>query len=260
MRREKRRFTEVGEKKSLWISVPQLLRLVFMLGMSLLSVYSYAEQSDSTRIFIKKTDDFQVSGTGDYAGWSQTDWVPLTIQESAGRTLGTKTKVLYSETGLYFLFQSDDQKLTASIQEDFASLWREDVVEVFLWPDPAVPIYFEYELSPLNYELPILVPNINGKAQGWKPWNYRGKNKTQHATSIQGGEKTGNAAIAGWTAEFFIPYALMSPIVQAVPASGTTWRGNLYRIDYDQGYQTWSWKKTSGSFHEFSKYGTLIFE
>jgi hypothetical protein len=26
-------------------------------------------------------------------------------------------------------------------------------------------MYFEYELSPLNYELPILVPNIEGRAK-----------------------------------------------------------------------------------------------
>jgi hypothetical protein len=219
-----------------------------------------AQSTDSTRILVKKTDDFQVNGTGDYTGWTKTNWVPITIQESAGRALTTKTKVLYSDTGLYFLFECEDEKLTATIQEDFGALWHEDVVEVFLWPDSSVPIYFEYELSPLNYELPILVPNINGNAQGWKPWHYRDNNRTQHATSVQGGEKTNQAVISGWIAEFFIPYRLLSPIVAAKPASGATWRGNLYRIDYDKGYQTWSWKKTSGSFHEFQKFGTLIFE
>ncbi|UFH54514.1 carbohydrate-binding family 9-like protein [Spirosoma sp. KNUC1025] len=231
--------------------------LVILLG---LYRFSFAQVSDTTRYLIKKTTDFQVNGIGDYAGWNKTSWVPITVQESANRALTTKTKVLYSETGIYFLFQCDDEKLTATIEEDFGALFKEDVVEVFLWPDPSVPIYLEYEVSPLNYELPILVPNINGKFQGWKPWNYRGSAKTQHATSVQGGNKTSNASIKGWTAEFFIPYRLMNPIVSATPTSGTTWRGNLYRIDYDTGYQTWSWKKTSGSFHEFKRYGTLIFE
>lgn len=239
---------------SLWLKTLNVLSAI------LLSIYSIAQPGDSTRYLVKKTDDFPVNGLGDYAGWNKTAWVPITVQESAGRALMTKTKVLYSSTGLYFLFQCDDEKLTTTIQEDFGSLWHEDVVEVFLWPDPAVPIYFEYEVSPLNYELPILVPNINGKSQGWVPWHYRGSSKTKHATSVQGGEKTSNAAVKGWTAEFFIPYRLMSPIVPAVPASGTTWRGNLYRIDYDTGYQTWSWKKTSGNFHEFQRYGTLVFE
>jgi len=233
----------------------------FLLGLfSCVATALYAQQSDSTQIRIKKTADFQVNGNGDNASWAKTNWVPITVQESANRTLATQTKILYSNTGIYFLFQCDDQKLTATIQEDFGALFKEDVVEVFLWPDPSVPIYFEYELSPLNYELPILVPNINGQFQGWKPWNYKGGLKTKHATSVQGGEKTSNSPVTGWMAEFFIPYRLLGPLVQFPPTSGTTWRGNLYRIDYDQGYQTWSWKKTSGSFHEFKRYGTLVFE
>ncbi len=232
--------------------------LAILLGMS--TTYSRAQQSDSTKLLVRKTDDFQVDGNGNNAKWAKTDWVPITIQESARRPLATKTKVLYSETGLYFLFQCEDQKLTATIQEDFGALFNEDVVEVFLWPDTSVPIYIEYELSPLNYELAILVPNINGKFQGWKPWNYKGSSKTKHATSVQGGGKASNAVVNGWTAEFFIPYSLMKPLVSAIPTHGTTWRGNLYRIDYDQGYQTWSWQKTSGSFHEFKKFGTLVFD
>lgn len=215
---------------------------------------------DTTELRIRQTTDFTVNGLGDHANWTKTDWVPITVQESAGRALGTMVKLLYSEAGLYFLFQADDEQLTATILEDFGALYNEDVVEVFLWPDPSVPIYFEYELSPLNYELPILVPNVNGKFLGWKPWHYAGSQRTQHATSVQGGKKKSNAPIKGWIAEFFIPYKLMNPIVTTPPKPGTVWRGNLYRIDYDRGYQTWSWRKTSGSFHEFAKYGPIRFD
>ncbi|GAB3496299.1 hypothetical protein GCM10027341_14870 [Spirosoma knui] len=222
--------------------------------------HAYAQEKDSSVIHIRKTEDFQVNGKGDHINWTKTPWLPITIQESAGRMLTTNTKLLYSATGLYVLFQCEDQKLTASIEEDFAALFKEDVVEVFIWPDPSVPIYFEYELSPLNYELAILVPNINGRFNGWKPWNYKVGSRTQHATSVQGGDKISQATVSGWTAEVFIPYRLLAPLVQSPPTPGTRWRGNLYRIDYDQGYTTWSWRKTSGSFHEFDKYGTWIFD
>jgi hypothetical protein len=60
------------------------------------------------------------------------------------------------------------------MQGDFLDLWNEDVVEAFFWTDESNPIYFEYELSPLNYELPILVPNNKGKFLGWLPWHYEG--------------------------------------------------------------------------------------
>ena len=57
----------------------------------------------------------------------------------------------------------------------FADLWTEDVVEIFFWPDEEMPVYFEYELSPRNYELPILVPNKAGSFLGWRPWKYEGE-------------------------------------------------------------------------------------
>jgi len=35
---------------------------------------------------------------------------------------------------------------------------------------------------------------------------------------------------------------------------------NFYRIDYDKGSNHWTWKPTSRSFHEYKKFGTIIFE
>ena len=223
-----------------------------------------ATAQDSTLI-IKKTSDFKVDGEGSSKNWATTNWFDLHVQTGPkqsvpGKAFPTKVKMLYSDKGVYFLFDCTDKKLTSTIMEDFGTLFKEDVVEVFLWPDTAEPIYLEYEISPLNYELAILVPNLNGKMQGWKPWFYNETNRVQHETSAQGGQKKSMASVEGWKAEFFIPYALMNPIVQSPPKSGTKWRGNFYRIDYDSETAYYSWKKTSGSFHEFNKFGTLIFE
>ncbi|HYG19010.1 MAG TPA: carbohydrate-binding family 9-like protein [Ohtaekwangia sp.] len=213
-------------------------------------------------IRIKPVSDFSITGDGTASGWSNAPWTDLAVQEGVS-TLSTRVKVLYSQKGVYFLFECADEKLTATITEDNRALFREDVVEVFLWPDQSVPIYFEYELSPLNYELFMMVPNINGKFQGWKPWYYEGEKRVKHATAVKG-EKRSNAFIRSWTAEFFIPFDLLRPMVSGMPEAGTTWRGNFYRIDYDHGYTTWSWQKTTkgvdGNFHEFKKFGRMIFE
>lgn len=226
--------------------------------------FSFVCQGDSSKITIKKTEDFKITGEGNATQWKKTGWINITLQESSlKKEMSTKAKILYSELGLYFLFQNEDRKLTATFTEDFTALFKEDVVEVFLWPDTSLPVYYEYELSPLNYELIILVPNIKGKTRGWKPWHYAGANKVQHETTVQGGEKKSNASIESWTAEFFIPFTLLQPMAGS-PTSGTEWRGNLYRIDYDEGYTTWTWQKTTygvgGNFHEFEKFGTLVFE
>ena len=53
---------------------------------------------------------------------------------------------------------------------------------------------------------------------------------------------------------------VMNPLVKNAPESGTKWRGNFYRIDYDKEPVYYAWSKTSGSFHEYQKFGMLIFE
>jgi hypothetical protein len=217
-----------------------MFKKIFISGFALLlfcSLHNSFAAPDSTLV-IKRTKDFKVNGEGTASSWAAAKWFDITVQKgpkqtAPGKPYPTRVKILYSDKGIYFLFDCTDQKLTATIMEDYGLLFKEDVVEVFLWPDTSVPIYFEYEISPLNYELPILIPNLNGKAQGWKPWFYNEKNRVQHETSVQGGQKKSMAAVEGWKAEFFIPYALMDPIVPAIPKSGTKWRGNFYRIDYD---------------------------
>lgn len=237
--------------------------LIFFVGWN--HAFSFQYQTDSTKTIVKRTSDFKITGTGNSANWKTAEWVTITKQESSStKDLMTQVKLLYSDQGMYFLFKCEDQKVTATLQEDFAALFKEDVIEVFLWPDQSVPVYLEYEISPLNYELAILIPNMNGRTSGWRPWHYDGKRKVQHATSVQGGEKKSHAPIKSWMAEFFIPYALLGSLVAEPPTAGTQWRGNFYRIDYDDGYTTWTWQKTThgkaGNFHEYKKFGTLVFE
>jgi hypothetical protein len=216
-------------------------------------------QNDGT-VAIKKSGDFEVTGDGSNAAWEKTNWIDLPQRRPETKIYETKAKTLYSETGIYFLFDCEDKKLVSTITADNEDLWHEDVVEIFLWTDETFPVYFEYELSPMNYELPILVPNNDGHFLGWLPWHYEGERKTRHATSVRGGEKKSGAKVSAWMAEIFIPYALLTPLPNVPPKSGTTWRANLYRIDHDQGTTTFSWQKTGKSFHDYKKFGTFVFE
>jgi hypothetical protein len=216
-------------------------------------------QNDGT-VAIKKSGDFEVTGDGSNAAWEKTNWIDLPQRRPETKIYETKAKTLYSETGIYFLFDCEDKKLVSTITADNEDLWHEDVVEIFLWTDETFPVYFEYEFSPMNYELPILVPNNDGHFLGWLPWHYEGDRKTRHATHVRGGKKESGATVSAWTAEIFIPYALLTPLPNVPPKSGTTWRANLYRIDHDQGTTTFSWQKTGKSFHDYKKFGTFVFE
>jgi hypothetical protein len=236
------------------------IKCIVVLALLLFARVTGHSQSTAGDLHVKQTRDFDVTGDGINKAWDAVDWVSLPVTEGEDPRQ-TKVKALYSETGVYFLFFNEDKILTASKTADFEKLWLEDVAEVFLWPDTTQTVYFEYEISPLNYELPLLVPNLNGKFLGWLPWEYSGERKTRHKTSIVGGEKKNGSALKVWYAEFFIPYKLMAPLSNMPPHAGTRWRANFYRVDYDD-HKTieWSWRKTETNFHQFAKFGTLIFD
>jgi hypothetical protein len=238
----------------------KLLLVIAIIGYQSADFKILAGEDNPDFIKIKKCKDFTVTGDGSSDTWKSTEWINIIQRTSRTDIYHTKAKVLYSETGIYFLFDCEDKKLNSTMKADYLDLWNEDVVEVFLWTQEDFPVYFEYELSPLNYELPIIIPNYKGKFFGWLPWHYEGNRRTQHATSTRDGKKESGSTISAWMAEIFIPYRLLTPLQQVPPLTGTKWRANLYRIDYDQGETLFSWQKIDKSFHEYEKFGTFIFE
>jgi hypothetical protein len=220
-----------------------------------------AHAQDRPSLAVHLVDDFEVNGKGDHPAWNASPWTAMRRRQADGHPYDTRFKVLYSKTGLYVLMDGTDRTLTATMKEDFMDLWHEDVFEVFLWTDERHPVYFEYEISPLNRELPILVPNFDGRFLGWRPWHYEGERLTRRATATIGGPKESMAAIEGWRAEFFIPFALLRPLNNVPPAPGSRWRANFYRMDHDGGTRTqWEWSPVGATFHEFEKFGELVFE
>lgn len=216
---------------------------------------------DRPTAVVKPAEDFEVTGRGDNPAWARAEWVALRKRDPDHHPYETRFKLLYSKTGLYVLMAGTDRKLTTTMRADNLNLWTEDVFEAFFWTDERHPVYFEYEISPLNYELPIMVPNLENRFYGWLPWHYDGKRRIRKATEALGGPREPGASVEGWQAEFFVPFELLTPLPNVPPKAGTRWRANFYRMDYDGGKRTqWDWSRVGPSFHEFQKFGTLVFE
>ena len=206
-------------------------------------------------------DDFEIDGTGSAKAWASAPWTLLNRREADGLEYSARVRMLYSATGLYFLLDATDRRLTATHTEDFANLWTEDVFEVFIWPDERFPVYFEYEISPLGVHLPLLIPNFDGEVHGWRPWRDEPQRRIRKAVTVTGGPQQSGAAITGWRAEVFVPYELLRPLRNVPPKPGGRWRANFYRIDYDRAPSTsWDWARVGPSFHEFQKFGELVFQ
>ncbi|HEY5749168.1 MAG TPA: carbohydrate-binding family 9-like protein [Chryseolinea sp.] len=228
------------------------LAVLLLISRSLAQVT--ADQQET--VHVKPTKDFEITGTGDAVAWKDADWLTLT-QRQGSKSYSTQAKLLYSGQGIYVLFHCDDEKISATNKEDFTDLWKEDVMEFFFWTDESSPLYFEYEISPLNYELALLIPNYDGQFLGWRPWHYEGDRKIKHLVTTG---KDAAGKVASWTAEIFVPYKLLQPLQHVPPQKGTRWRMNMYRVDFDDGRSAWSWNKVKTNFHDYKNFGVMLFE
>lgn len=210
---------------------------------------------------VSSTKDFDVTGLGDAPEWGSVQWQPLKRVGVGKSEYKTRAKVLYSRKGMYFLVECEDRQLSCTLTEPFSDIYTEDVVEVFLWPDESQNLYFEYEVSPLGVELPIMVANNDGRFFGWLPWHFEGSRRTVAKTHILGGPKESMAKVDGWITEFFIPFDLLTGLANTPPSTGTCWRANIYRIDYDAAPSSqWSWcERTGGDFHDLHNFGVFVF-
>ena len=240
-------------------AVAVLLLAAAVLLLVLLSS-AWADSPKLKVLKVPRTNDFKITGDGSARAWQKATWEKLNNRPGNKSPWRSRFKMLYSSTGLYVLMNGEDRKLSATIEKDFEDLWNEDVFEFFLWPDERQALYFEYEISPLGHELPILIPNIDDRHMGWRPWHYEGARKIQKAVSVSGTAKAG-ADITGWTAEVFVPYALLEPLGNVPPKTGTKWRANFYRVDYDDNQGIgWDWSRVGPSFHDYKNFGVLEFE
>jgi hypothetical protein len=212
-------------------------------------------------LILPHVGDFEIDGLGRAPAWQKAQWQDLARTGAGPSAYRTRLKALWSDAGIYLLFDCEDRRLTCTITEHMGDLFLEDVVEAFFWPDEGQIVYFEYELSPLGFELPILVANSGSRFHGWLPWHFTGPRRTRFAVGVRGGPQAPGAAVEGWTAEVFLPFALMTGLGNTPPEAGRTWRANFYRIDYDAAPAShWAWHEIAGgNFHDYRNFGTIRF-
>jgi hypothetical protein len=219
------------------------------------------QNKKSGNLEVVRCSDFVPDGSGHHAGWKNAGWVELNKLEGGSLEYRSRFKMMYSAKGIYVLFSGEDERITSDYTEDQSDMYNADVFEVFFHPDTRYPIYLEYEVNALDRELVILVPNIDGKFLGWQPWHYEKDRKIVKAVRVEGGLQEPFAEIDRWTAEIFFPYEIFDPLIRKTPQAGDVWKGNFYRLDYDDESQNkWSWMPVKKSFHEFERFGTLIFK
>jgi len=226
---------------------------------------SEKKSKESEPLIIRKCDDFTLTGKGNNPEWNKAEWTRLTKLDEGGREYESKFKVLYSATGIYLHFYGQDDKITTKDYNDFENIFNGDVFEVFFHTNPAVMVYFEYEVNQMDKELILTISNLDGQSYtSWAPRQRAGKNQSgiKKMVDVIGGEKEVNGTIRSWSAEIFFPYGALGLLPNVPPKSGSYWNANFCRLDYDTGKMVkWSWTPTiENSFHELDKFLSIKFE
>jgi hypothetical protein len=170
--------------------------------------------------------------------------------------LATRVAAWFDDEYLTVLFSASDDHLEATLYEHDASLYEEDVVEVFLGTDDPTR-YFELEANPRGTTFDALIESPNGVREGLRAdrdWTCEGM---WTAVKIEQ-EPDGAMAI---DLVLRIPFAGLG---RKVPADGETWRANFFRIDRHprEGDEYSAWQPTMkdpADFHIAAAFGTIRF-
>ena len=160
----------------------------------------------------------------------------------------TQVRALWSEQTLYLRFECRYRELCVFEDADPDGrrdyLWERDVVEAFLQPDPALPLFYrEFEVSPNGMWVDLdIYPG--GRADL--------KSGMQRSAFVDRGSHV-------WTAEMAIP--LLALTSDFDPAR--IWRANFYRVEglkEPRAYLAWQPTHTpQPNFHVPAAFGNLRF-
>ncbi|MBS1271223.1 MAG: hypothetical protein MAGBODY4_00352 [Candidatus Marinimicrobia bacterium] len=191
--------------------------------------------------------------------WETTSGVLLVDCVSGEKPkLATQVRLLWDDDYLYVGYEVEDNRIIANFTKRDEPLWQEDVVELFLSPSGSEHYYYEFNFSPREVILDLIVLNDGGHAGegrgelvSFADRDVKGLRVSTHIHENQ-----------NWSATVAIPFRELHFAGNQPPAPGDEWRANLCRIEYgeaEEEYSTWS---PTGlvDFHTSEKFGVMVFD
>jgi len=184
-----------------------------------------------------------------------------------GRSLAprhlTQFRMMWDDTNLYVGASCRDDDIYNDKTGRDASLWEQDVVEIYLDPGSDGKDYIELQVSPAEQIFDAVFATHRTPK-----WEEAAKALTLKGlvakVDLDGtlNQRADTSADRRWSVEVQIPWAEL-PGVDGPPADGASWSANFYRIDVKSpkrdGFMG-AWSPAGGDFHNTSGFGTLTFK
>ncbi|MEZ4265086.1 MAG: carbohydrate-binding family 9-like protein [Myxococcota bacterium] len=174
----------------------------------------------------------------------------------------TQVRAAWDDTAVYFGFAVRDDDLWNDQTGRDATLWEQDVVEIYLDPGADGKDYVEIQVSPTGEIFDAWFETHRAPA-----WPEAAKKLTLAGMQVKvdavGSVNTRDDGVTdeSWSVEVAIPWKDL-PGIDGPPAAGTQWGANFYRIDVKsptrEGFMS-SWAPAGGDFHNTNAFGRLVF-
>jgi len=203
------------------------------------------------------TIPIKVDGRLSERAWTDSGHITTFVNNRDGSPskVQTEARILYDDRFIYFAFRAVDKNIWATMKRRDEHLWLEEVVEVFLQANPAIPNYIELEVNPLGTLLDIYLIDTR-KPLHYESWNSE---KLQWAVHVDG-TVDGKAGDREWTCEIALPLEDVATATHLPPQPGDRWRVNLYRVERLPVVAELAWSPTlQDDFHVLPRMGEIVF-
>ena len=197
----------------------------------------------------KTKEKIKIDGKLDKKVWTKTRSVPMQFPwgEKGDLKQSTAAKLAWDNKYLYVGFFADDKDIIAIDRGVKGRVWEDDVVEIFINPDPKNNVFYGFEVNALGYYYDF---KEHYKVKCYKKWVAKGIKVASYICKDR-----------YFSVEIAIPFKCFGK----KPKDNTVWKAGIYRIDYNKGREPeYSvWKRPSNKipyYHRIRGFGNIIFK
>jgi hypothetical protein len=203
-----------------------------------------------------------IDGKLDDEAWAHatvwTETFPFSKAEAAD--LKTTWKTTWDDNYLYFAFDCQDPDIVAAEHERDGPVWQDDCVEMFIWSDPAFPVYWEIVIAPNG----SVYDAVNFKyAERWGGEFDPGRDVQglRHAQRIRGTINDSSDVDEGYTVEVAVPFNQLPGYSRRGPKPGDRIPFMLVRLDRSRDqFRAYSFRPLQGWGHNLWNYAVMRLE
>jgi hypothetical protein len=206
-----------------------------------------------------------VDGKADEPAWGAAAWGPPFSDTIGGDAIGqaTRAKLLYDDAHLYAFIEATDTDAFSEFTDRDGTLWKADVVELFIDADGNRRGYVELQVNPNNAQLDAWFQTTRHQGSDFE-WSAG----MTSAVTVRGTHAIRHDTDEGWDVEVAIPLAAVkgrddAMAVTLPPRPGDTWRVNVVRVDKPRdakSIRASSWSAvTIQDFHGLDRLATMTF-